>query len=270
MWRKVLLMSIKIIVCVKQVIDPDAPVASLDIGEDNSVSSKEKRFVLNGYDENAVEAALKIKDDVGAEITVLSVGSDFENDVMKKPISMGADRLILIEDAMLLSADGFATADLLGKAIEKIGEFDLILCGRQASDWDNAYVPLVLSEILNIACVTLAQKIDVNTNGVRIERVMPGGYQVVETEFPALITVSNEIGSPRYPTIRGIMNAGRKQPDIWTSAEIGITTDSLNKQSLIKNLSIPTSESDCEFLDSDSEEELGRLLVENLMGKKLI
>ena len=263
-------MSINIIVCVKQVIDPDAPVASLDISEDSVVSSKEKQFVLNGYDENAVEAALKIKDDVGAEITILSVGSYFESDVMKKPISMGADRLILVEDAKFLSLDGFITAELLGKAIDKIGQFDLVLCGRQASDLDNAYVPLALSEILNVACVTLAQKINVNAKGVRVERVMSGGYQVVEAEFPVLITVSNEIGNPRYPTIRGIMNAGRKQPDIWTSAELGITDDSLNKQSLIKNLSIPTNESDCEFLESESEEELGKLLVENLMEKKLI
>ncbi len=263
-------MSLKIIVCVKQVIDPDAPIASLDIGEGNIVVSKDKQFVINGYDENAVEAALQIKDDIGAEITVLSVGSDFENDVMKKPISMGADRLILVKDPMLRSLDGFTTAELLGKAIGKIGEFDLVLCGRQASDLDNAYVPLALSEILNVASVTLAQKIDVNANGVKVERVMSGGYQVVQTEFPALITVSNEIGNPRYPTIRGIMNAGRKQPDIWTPAELGITDDLLNKQSLIKNLSIPTNESDCEFLDSESEEELGKLLVENLMEKKLI
>ena len=263
-------MSINIIVCVKQVIDPDAPVASLDISEDSVVSSKEKQFVLNGYDENAVEAALKIKDDVGAEVTILSVGSYFESDVMKKPISMGADRLILVEDAKFLSLDGFSTSELLGKAINKIGEFDLVLCGRQASDWDNAYVPLVLSEILNVACVTLAQKIDVVSNRVRVERVMSGGYEVVESEFPALITVSNEIGNPRYPTIRGIMNAGRKKPDIWTSNEIDITNELVKKQPLIKNLSIPNNESDCEFVLSDSEEELGRLLAENLIENKLI
>ena len=142
-------MPIKIIVCVKQVIDPDAPIGSLDIGEDNIVSSKERQFVINGYDENAVEAALKIKDDMDTDITVVSVGNEFESDVMKKPISMGADRLILVKDPNLENIDSFTTVEVLGKAIEKIGEFDLILCGRQASDWDNAYVPLALSEKLD-------------------------------------------------------------------------------------------------------------------------
>ena len=263
-------MSINIIVCVKQVIDPDAPIASLDIDENNIVSSKEKRFVLNGYDENAVEAALKIKDDVGAEITVLSVGYAFENDVMKKPISMGADRLVLVEDEKFLQVDGFATANLLGKAINKIGEFDLVLCGRQASDWDNAYVPLALSEILNVPCITLAQKIEVKANGFRVERVMAGGYQIVESEFPTLITVSNEIGNPRYPTIRGIMDAGRKKPDIWTSNDICVTSELFKNQLVTKDLSLPINEADCEFIHSDSEEELGILLAENIIEKKLI
>ena len=263
-------MSIKVIVCVKQVIDPDAPIGSLNINEDNIVSSKERQFVINGYDENAVEAALKIKDDMDAEITVLSIGNEFENDVMKKPISMGADRLILVKDPCFENIDSFTTAEVLGNAIQKIGAFDLILCGRQASDWDNSYVPLALSEMLDIACVTLAQKIEMLPNGIRVERVLSGGYQIVEAEFPALITVSNEIGNPRYPTIRGIMNAGRKQPDIWTSSDVGLTDELSTKRLVTKKLSVPTNESECEFLDSDSEEALGQLLVENLIEKKLI
>ena len=263
-------MSIKVIVCVKQVIDPDAPIGSLDIGEDNTVSTKERQFVINGYDENAVEAALKIKDDMDAYITVLSVGNEFENDVMKKPLSMGADRLILIKDPDFKNIGSFTTVEVLGKAVEKIGEFDLILCGRQVSDWDNAYVPLALSEKLDIACVTLAQKIEMTSNGIRVERVLSGGYQIVEAEFPALITVSNEIGNPRYPTIRGIMNAGRKQPDIWSSSDIGLTNQLSTKQLVTKKLSVPTNESECDFLDSDSEEGLGLLLAENLIEKKLI
>lgn len=263
-------MSIKVIVCVKQVIDPDAPVGSLNISEDNTVSSKEDQFVLNGYDENAIEAALKIKDVMDVDITILSVGSNFKHDVMKKPISMGADRLILIDDAKFKNIDAFTTVEVLGKAINKIGEFDLIICGRQASDWDNAYVPLGLSELLGIACITLAQKIEVLSMSVKVERVLSGGYEIVESHFPTLITVSNEIGNPRYPTIRGIMSAGRKQPDIWKSADIGIDDELLNKYLVTKNLSIPINDSDCEFLDADSDEQLGQLLAEKLIEKKLI
>ena len=260
----------KIIVCVKQVIDPDAPIVSLNIGDDNSVSSKEGQFVLNGYDENAVEAALKIKDVMDVDITILSVGANFEQDVMKKPISMGADRLILVEDSIFKNIDAFTTVDVLGKAINKIGKIDLIICGRQASDWDNAYVPLALSEMLGIGCITLAQKIEVLPTSVRVERVLSGGYEVVESGFPTIITVSNEIGNPRYPTIRGIMSAGRKHPEIWKAVDIGISDELFSEYLVTKDLSIPVNDSHCEFLESDSDEQLGRLLAEKLIEEKLI
>ena len=94
---------------------------------------------MNGFDENAVEAALQLKESVGANVTVVSVGSGFVMDVMKKPLSMGADALVLVDDPLVTDLDAFATAIALAEAIKKVGDFDLVLCGRQASDWDTRW-----------------------------------------------------------------------------------------------------------------------------------
>ena len=107
--------------------------------------------MLNGFDENAVEAALRIKDAVGGTITVLSLGSQFAMDVIKKPLSMGADELVLVMDEAVEDLDSYGTAYALTQAISKIGGYDLVLAGRQASDWDNAQVPLGIAELLGLA-----------------------------------------------------------------------------------------------------------------------
>ncbi|MDP7532395.1 MAG: electron transfer flavoprotein subunit beta/FixA family protein, partial [SAR202 cluster bacterium] len=142
-------MPTNIIVCAKQVVDPETPASAFRIDADAKqvVPAQGVPPVVNGFDENAVEAALKIKD-AGAEanITVISVGTGFVMDVMKKPLSMGADQLILVDDPQVADLDSFASASVLAEAIKKAGEYDLILCGRQASDWDNAMVPLGVAE----------------------------------------------------------------------------------------------------------------------------
>ena len=148
-----------------------------------------------------MEAALQIKDSQEAAITVISTGTSFALDVMKKPLSMGADELVLLQDdAFRNSIDSFFTAQLLAAAIRKLGGFDLIICGRQASDWDNAQVPLGVAEILGLSCVSLGKKVELKDSHVIVERVTPDGYEVIEAPLPALVTVSNELGQPRYPT----------------------------------------------------------------------
>ena len=138
-------MPVNICVLAKQVVDPEMPAAAFRIDPDarQVVPPPNIPPVVNGFDENAVEAALQIKDEQGANITVISSGTTFALDVMKKPLSMGADELVLLQDdAFANSVDSFFTVQLLTSAINKLGGFDLIICGRQASDWDNAQVPL--------------------------------------------------------------------------------------------------------------------------------
>ena len=151
-----------------------------------------------------------------------------------------------------------------------IERFDLVLAGRQASDWDNAQVPLGIAEMLALGCVTIAQKVEVADSRVLVERVLPDGYEVVEAELPALVTVSNELGEPRYATLRGIMAAGRKAPTVWNADDLGLDTSRLAPKVRIEDLFIPVSDRACEFVQGEDEADAGRQLALRLRQDKLI
>ncbi len=265
-------MPTNIIVCAKQVVDPETPASAFRIDGDTKrvVPAQGVPPVVNGFDENAVEAALQIKDAGEANISVVSVGTDFVMDVMKKPLSMGADQLILVDDPEVADLDSFATAKVLAEAIKKIGEYGLILCGRQASDWDNAMVPLGIAEMLGIPCITLAQKIEMTDDGVSVHRAMADGYEVVESSLPAVVTVSNELGEPRYPTLRGIMQASRKAPTVWSASDLGLDGGQLVRKLELAELFVPVSDQECEFIEGEDEADAGRQLALRLREARLI
>ncbi len=266
-------MPINIGVLAKQVIDPEMPLAAfqIDASAKRVVTPATIPPVVNGFDENAVEAALQIKDSQEAAVTVISVGPTFALDVMKKPLSMGADELVLLQDDSFSNTiDSFFTAQLLAAAIRKLGGFDLVICGRQASDWDNAQVPLGVAEILGMASVTLARKVEVKEGKVVVERLIPDGYEVVEASLPAMVTVSNELGQPRYPTLRGIMAATRKRPTIWTAADLEIESGQLEPRITLHDLFIPQRNQACEIIEGDDEADAARQLALKLREDKLI
>ena len=266
-------MAINIIVCVKQVMDPETPASAfnIDSGTNRVVPAAGIPPVVNGFDENAVEAALRLKDSGdAAKVTVISMGNNFVMDVMKKPLSMGADELILIDDEELDDLDPYATATVLTEAIRKVGEYDLVLCGRQASDWDQAHVPLGVAEMLGLPCVTLAQKIEVAGEGIVIQRALTDGYEVVEAPLPALVTVTNELGEPRYPTLRGIMQASRKQPTSWSTADVGLNAGALEPKVTLTELYIPVSDNQVEVIEGEDDADAGRKLALRLREEKLI
>ena len=166
--------------------------------------------------------------------------------------------------------DSFFIAHVLAAAIKKLDRFDLIICGRQASDWDNAQVPLGVAEILDISCVTIGKKVEVDDGKVIVERIIPEGYEVVESPLPALVTVSNELGQPRYPTLRGIMSATRKKPTIWSAQDLEIDASEMKPRLTLVDLFVPVTEKSCEFVEGADEEEAGRNLALRLREAKLI
>ncbi len=266
-------MPVNIAVLAKQVVDPEMPMAAFRIDADAKAVVPPPNIppVVNGFDENAVEAALQIKDSQEASITVISTGTSFALDVMKKPLSMGADELVLLQDdAFQNSIDSFFTAQLLAAAIRKLGGFDLIICGRQASDWDNAQVPLGVAEILGLSCVSLGKKVEVTDGHVTVERVTPDGYEVIEAPLPALVTVSNELGQPRYPTLRGIMAATRKRPTIWSSEDLEMDTAQLQPRVTLQDLFVPVRDQQCEIIEGEDDADAGRQLALKLREAKLI
>ncbi|MFC1988332.1 electron transfer flavoprotein subunit beta/FixA family protein [Chloroflexota bacterium] len=264
-----------IIVCCKQVIDPEAPPSSfkIDTASSKVVPPQGVSPVISPFDESAVEAALRINDAGGGNVTVLSLGVNLLRDVVKKPLSMGADELVLLEDEAFADSDSWSTAYALAMAVKKIGEYDLILCGRQAADWDSGQTGLGIAEILGLPSVTLARKIEASDSKARVERVTADGYEVVEVSLPALITVSNELGEPRYPTIKGIIGAKRKEPIVWKPSDIGIEPSRLGaagRRTRLVKLSQPVREGNVELIEGESSEETGVNLAMKLREIKAL
>lgn len=266
---------LRIAICARQVLDPEVPPSQFKVDEAarRVVPPPGVAPVVNGFDLNAVEAGLRIRDAAGGqgvEVNVFSAGSGFVMDVMKKPLSMGADRLVLVDDPALASADATATARVLAGAVKLDGTYDLILCGRQASDWDQALVPIGVAEFLGLPCVTLARLITVKDGKTRIERTLPGLVQTVEVPLPVVITVSNELGEPRYPTLRGIMAAGRKQPVMVKLADLGIDAADLVPKMTLTRLYVPEKRRTVEIIKGQDDADSGRLLARRLREEKLI
>jgi electron transfer flavoprotein beta subunit len=260
-----------IVVCVKQVIDPEAPPSSFKI--DASGRRAEMRGVppvIDPYGEFAVEASLKLKEAVGGKITVLSLGVNLLREVVKKPLAMGADELILLEDAAFADLDSYATASALAAAVKKLAEFDLVLCGREASDTNAGQTGLGIAGVLGVPCVTLARKIEAADGRLKVGRVTSIGYETVETPLPAVVTVSNEIGEPRYPTIKGIMAAKKIEPVIWKPADIGIDMAQVGRRIDVARMYQPVYEGRCEFVEGESPEEAGATLAAKLREVKVL
>jgi len=263
------------IVCVKQVVDPEAPPASfkIDSASNKVVPPPGVSPVISPFDEQAVEAALRIRDAQGGKITVISMGVNLLRDVVKKPLAMGADELILLEDDAFTEGDSWSTAYALAMAIKKIGDYDLIFCGRQAADWDAGQVGSGIAEILGLPSVTVAKKIETADGKAKVERVTANGYEVVEVSLPALITVSNELGEPRYPTMRGIMAAKKKEPAIWKPADIGVEpaqVGAAGRRTRIVKLFQPVREGKCEIISGETPEEAAVGLATKLREAKIL
>jgi electron transfer flavoprotein beta subunit len=264
-----------VIVCVKQVIDPEAPPSSfkIDSSTNKVVPPPGVAPVISTFDEYGVEAALRIKEQAGGKVTVLSLGSNLLRDVVKKPLAMGADELILLEDPAFIDGDSWSTAHALAMAIKKIGQFDLVLCGRQAADWDSGQVGSGIAELLALPSVTIARKIEIVDGKARVERVIVDGYEVVEVSLPALITLSNEHPAPRYPNIKGIMAAKKIEPIIWKPADIGIETSQIGtagRQSKLLKLYQPVRDTKCDIMPGETPEEAAVNLATKLREAKAL
>jgi len=263
------------IVCVKQVLDPEAPPASfkIDPATNKVVPPPGVSPIIDPYAEYAVEAALKVKDAQGGKITAISLGTNQLRDIVKKTLAMGADELILLEDEAFDEGDSWSTAYALAMSIKKIGDYDIIFCGREASDWNAGQVGSGIAEILGLPSITLAKKIDITNGKARVERVTDDGYEVIEVSLPALITVSNEIGEPRYPTIKGIMAAKKMEPVIWKPADIEGDVSQIGaagRRTKLFKLFQPVREGKCEIVEGESPEEAAVNLALKLREGKIL
>ena len=214
---------LKILVCVKQV--PDTTEIKID-PVTNTLIRNGVPSIVNPFDKNALEAALQLKDKYGAEVTVLSMGPGQAAEALRECYAMGADNMVLVSDRAFGGADTLATSYTLSAAIHALGEFDLILCGKQAIDGDTAQVGPQISEHLDIPVISYAQNLKVEGDSVIVERQYDDRYHVLKAKMPCLVTALAELNEPRYMTPGGIFEACAKEITVWGRKDLKDVDDS--------------------------------------------
>ncbi|MDD5465349.1 MAG: electron transfer flavoprotein subunit beta/FixA family protein [Candidatus Omnitrophica bacterium] len=209
-----------IIVCIKQV--PETTEVRIN-PETNTLMREGVKAIINPFDMYAIEEALRLKERFGGKISVITMGPPQAEGALREAISMGADEGYLVCDRAFAGSDTWATSYTLAGAIKKLGSFDLIICGKQASDGDTAQVGPGISTHLNIPQVTYVKKVEEATDKtMRLERMLEEGYEIIETPLPALLTVVKEINEPRIPSLKGLMRAKSAKITTFTQKELDL------------------------------------------------
>ncbi len=216
----------KIIVCIKQV--PETTNVKID-PEKGTLIREGVDSIINPFDMYAIEEGLRIKERLEeGEVIVISMGPPQAEQALREAISMGADSAVLITDRKLAGSDTWATSYTLARAIEKIGDYNLILCGKQAIDGDTAQVGPGISSWLDIPQVTYVKKIrQITTDKAVVERMTEEGFDVIETPLPALFTVVKEINEPRLPSLKGKLRAKKMEIPVWGVEDLGLEEDKI-------------------------------------------
>jgi electron transfer flavoprotein beta subunit len=256
------------IVCVKQVPDTEIRIEI----EDGQVVEEKLHYVVNPYDEYAIEEALRLRERFGeGRVTVLTLGPEGARETIMQALAVGADEAIHLVDEAFQGGDAYSTAKALAEAIVRLDlEYDIILCGKQGVDHDNAQVGIALAEMLNLPHISLVTKLEVadDKSKATAQREVEGGKEAVETTLPAVITAQKGLNEPRYPTFKGIRAARKKPIHKKTAAELGIDPEVVGAAGAkleIASLSPPPERSAGQIMPGNEVEacrELVRLLQE--------
>jgi electron transfer flavoprotein alpha/beta subunit len=212
-----------IIVCIKQV--PGTTEIKID-PKTNTLVREGVKAIVNPFDTYALEEGVRLKEKYGGKVTVITMGPPQAEEALRETISLGADEAILLSDRAFAGSDTWATSYVLSKAVAKIAQYDIIICGRQTLDGDTGQVGPELSEMLKIPFVSYVSKVEeIKDKYIRVERMVEEGHEVIETTLPAVVTVVKEINVPRLPSLRGSMKAKTAKIPLWTAADIGTEAD---------------------------------------------
>ena len=260
----------KILVFVKQV--PDTDDVKLDPRTGNLMRDGVES-VINPFDANGVEAALQLKAQCGGQVVAISMGPPQADDVLKKALAMGCDESVLLSDRALGGADTLATGYTLAKAAEKIGDYDLLICGRHATDAETAQTGPIIAAFLGIPQVTLVDRVSLEDGYAVCRRLLPDRYETVRVKLPALITVCGEINTPRYPTPINIMKALKKPRAVWNCADLGCDMSMVGaagSPSSNKKIFEPPKRNTATRFFTGSSEEMARAIVDTLEKEKIL
>ena len=250
-----------ICVCMKQVpgttevkINPDT----------NTLIRQGIENVINPFDAYAIEEGVRIKERNGGKVTVISMGPPQAEDALRETISLGADEAVLLSDGAFAGADTWATAYTLAKAVEKTGDCALVICGRQTIDGDTGQVGPEMAEMLGIPFVAyVSQILDISDHAILLRRMVEEGHEIVQTELPAVITVTKEINVPRLPSLRGITKSKSAVIPTWGIAELGIDKEMVGRSGSsteVIKVFFPQREHVAEMLEGDIETQTSKLI----------
>jgi electron transfer flavoprotein beta subunit len=257
---------LKIIACIKQVPDSEAKVKA----EGGQVSWGDAPLVINPFDEYAVEGALQQKEaNSGSTVTALCVGPESAKDALKHALAMGADEAILVSDPALEHLDTAGAARILAAAIQKVGDADLVVFGRQTLDNGAGLTPAQTARVLGWPMLGLAGSIKVDGGSVQVERVIEEGRQSVKANLPVVLSVVQSIGEPRYPSFMGIRKASKATIPTWTLSDIGASAPAavVTRSELVTP---PSRETVVEMIMGDSPTEIAEKLAEKILAEKVL
>ena len=266
----------EIVVFVKQVPDPECGSESFTINAaELRVEPRGVLPVLSPFDENALEAALRIKESCAVgdvKITAVSAGKKISRTVVETALAVGADAFVKIEDKGFASSvlDSFATASVLAATMKKMGAYDLILAGRQAADWNAGQVGACVAHLLGVPAIALARKVEVHGSYTTVERLTSAGYDKVKAPLPAVVVVSNEVGVLRYSNIAQ-RRAARKKPVVsWSAADIGLAQPLRCRIVLTKLFAPESRQAHCVFASGETAADAGRNLAQRLHSNGIL
>jgi len=261
-----------IIVLIKQV--PNTTKVKID-PKKGTLIREGVESIVNPEDLIATEAAIQLRERYGGKIIAISMGPPQAKEALQEVIAMGADEGILLTDKAFAGADTLATSYTLGQCIKTLGKFDIIICGRQAIDGDTAQIGPQVAEFLEIPQITYVRKIKITGKKVRAERVMEDGFEHVEANLPALLTVLKDLATPRYPSVNGIMDIcvdNEEAIKSWNAADIHAKADSIGLQGsatwVTKTFSPETKRAGLKL--SGTPQEIAEQLIKELHGRNLI
>lgn len=264
----------RIAVLIKQVPNPDALGAVMRV--DEAALRVElppgHPLVVSPFDEQALEAALRIRDRLGAQvrITAITLGPESARAAIKQALALGADDAVHLLDPVFGAADSYVTAHALAAAIRQLGSIDLVLAGRQAADWDAGVVALGVAELLGLPSISFARALEPSAGSICVERVLQDGFETFEAPLPALVTVSNELGEVRKPSLRETMRAARKPVVTWTAAEIGLGATLVAPRRRLAQLYLPQRQARCVLMEGATAAERGAQLAQRLHAERLV
>lgn len=255
----------KIIACIKQVPDSEAKIKA----ENGQVSWGDAPLVINPFDEYAVEGALQQKEATDGTVTALCIGPESAKEALKHALAMGADEAVLVSDPALDGLDTVGAARVLAAAIQKIGGVDMVVFGRQTLDNGAGLTPAQTARILGWPMLGLAGQIKVQDGNVTVERVIEEGRQTVSAKLPAVLSVVQSIGEPRYPSFMGIRKASKAAIPVWTLSDLGITAPAA-VVTRVELMNPPSRETTVEIITGESPAEIADKLADKILAEKVL